>query len=50
VTFAGLDAVILAYPSLKSALTVACVLYLLWLGYKLLLAGGPQRCHLGTDG
>jgi len=44
VTFAGLDAVILAYPSLKSALTVACVLYLLWLGYKLLLAGDPQRC------
>jgi len=42
VTFAGLGAVILAYPSLKSALTVACVLYLLWLGYKLLLAGDPN--------
>src|SRR5712671_4081285 len=42
VTFAGLGAVILAYPSLKSALTVACVVYLLWLGYKLLLAGDPN--------
>src|SRR6267154_494683 len=53
VTFAGLDAVILAYPSLKSALTVACVLYLLWLGYQLLRAGSPKDATpapAGTNG
>jgi len=41
VTFTGLGAVILAYPPLKNVLTVACVVYLLWLGYQLLRAGDP---------
>src|SRR5260221_3171389 len=40
VTFAGVGAVILTYPSLKNGLTVACVLYLLWLRYQLL-----RQCH-----
>jgi threonine/homoserine/homoserine lactone efflux protein len=41
VTYAGVGGVILAYPSLKGALTVACVAYLVWLGYQLLRDGGP---------
>ena len=42
VTYAGVGAVVLAYPALKSVLTVACVLYLLWLGFRLLRAGDPS--------
>jgi threonine/homoserine/homoserine lactone efflux protein len=42
VTYAGVGAVILTYPSLKNVLTVACVAYLLWLGYQLLRAGDPN--------
>jgi threonine/homoserine/homoserine lactone efflux protein len=42
VTYAGVGAIILAYPSLKNVLTVACVLYLLWLGYQLLRHSGPD--------
>jgi threonine/homoserine/homoserine lactone efflux protein len=43
VTYAGVGTVILAYPALKSALTVACVGYLAWLGYQLLRAGDPSE-------
>jgi len=42
VTYAGVGAVILTYPSLKNVLTVACVLYLLWLGYQLLRHSAPD--------
>jgi threonine/homoserine/homoserine lactone efflux protein len=42
VTYAGVGAIILTYPSLKNALTVACVLYLLWLGYQLLRHSGSD--------
>ena len=42
VTYAGVGAVILTYPSLKNGLTVACVLYLLWLGYQLLRHGTSE--------
>src|ERR1700688_929488 len=42
VTYAGVGAIILTYPSLKNVLTVACVLYLLWLGYQLLRHSGPH--------
>ena len=42
VTYAGVGAVILTYPSLKNVLTVACVLYLLWLGYQLLRHSGSD--------
>src|SRR5258708_39759373 len=42
VTFAGVGALILTYPSLKNGLTVACVLYLLWLGYQLLRHGSSD--------
>jgi threonine/homoserine/homoserine lactone efflux protein len=43
VTYAGVGAVVLSYPSLKGVLTLICVLYLLWLGYQLLRAGDPNE-------
>jgi threonine/homoserine/homoserine lactone efflux protein len=36
IAYAGVGTLIEAYPLLKSALTVACVVYLGWLGYQLL--------------
>jgi len=36
IAYAGVGTVIAAYPALTDVLTVACVLYLLWLGYQLL--------------
>ena len=36
IAYAGVGTVIAAYPALTNVLTVACVLYLLWLGYQLL--------------
>lgn len=36
IAYAGVGSVIAAYPALTDLLTVACVLYLLWLGYQLL--------------
>ena len=50
VTFAGVGALILTYPSLKSGLTVACVLYLLWLGYQLLRHGNPDAAASAQTG
>jgi threonine/homoserine/homoserine lactone efflux protein len=42
VTYAGVGAIILTYPALKNVLTVACVLYLLWLGCQLLRHSGSD--------
>ena len=39
IAYAGVGTLIEAYPTFKSALTVACVLYLAWLGYQLLREG-----------
>ena len=39
IAYAGVGTLIEAYPIFKSALTVACVLYLAWLGYQLLREG-----------
>ncbi len=36
IAYAGVGTVIAAYPALTDLLTIACVLYLLWLGYQLL--------------
>jgi threonine/homoserine/homoserine lactone efflux protein len=36
IAYAGVGTVIAAYPALTDVLTVACVVYLLWLGYQLL--------------
>jgi threonine/homoserine/homoserine lactone efflux protein len=36
IAYAGVGTVIAAYPALTDVLTVACVAYLLWLGYQLL--------------
>ena len=36
IAYAGVGTVIAAYPALSNVLTIACVLYLLWLGYQLL--------------
>jgi threonine/homoserine/homoserine lactone efflux protein len=43
VTYAGVGAVLLAYPRVEDALTVGCALYLLWLCYQILRAGRPAE-------
>jgi threonine/homoserine/homoserine lactone efflux protein len=39
IAYAGVGAMIVAYPSLQTVLTILCVTYLAWLGYQLLREG-----------
>ena len=56
IAYAGVGTVIAAYPALTDVLTVACVLYLLWLGYQLLReswsgdAAAPAGAAVTTGG
>jgi threonine/homoserine/homoserine lactone efflux protein len=56
IAYAGVGTVIAAYPALTDVLTVACVLYLLWLGYQLLReswsadAAAPASAAVTTGG
>lgn len=63
IAYAGVGTLIAAYPALTRGLTIACVAYLLWLGYQLLraswnddqaesasgtIAGRPHTCLQAT--
>ena len=48
IAYAGVGTLIEAYPIFKSALTVACVLYLAWLGYQLLREGFAREVAAGA--
>jgi len=50
IAYAGVGTVIAAYPALTRVLTVACVAYLLWLGYQLLRESwsGDQAAPAGA--
>ncbi len=52
IAYAGVGTVIAAYPALTNVLTVACVLYLLWLGYQLLREswGGGEAAAVSNAG
>ena len=49
VAYAGVGTLIEAYPAFKSALTMACVLYLAWLGYQLLREGFAREAITGAS-
>ncbi len=49
IAYAGVGTLIEAYPAFKSALTVACVLYLTWLACQLLREGFAREITAGAS-